>query len=120
MTVMFSVASYDIEGGRVVAPNGELDISTCPALAGYLQAPPGDVLVVDLADLTFLDSSGLGLIHAARREACRTGGSLVVSRPTPSVRRVLEITGLDGWVAEWQPRWSRRRSVSSGATPWRA
>ena len=56
--------------------------------------------------LTFMDSSGLGAIHAARRIAIKDGGNLVVCRPSPLVYRVLEITGLDVWVTDWNPKWS--------------
>ncbi len=53
-----------------------------------------------------MDSSGLGAIHAARRLANENGGTLVVSRPQPAVHRVLELTGLDTWVTDWEPKWS--------------
>ena len=35
------------------------------------------------------------------------GGNLVVCRPTPGVLRVLEITGLDMWITDWDPAWSQ-------------
>ena len=73
--------------------------------------PPGALVVVDLSQLTFMDSSGLGAIHAARRGAIKDGGTLVVSRPSPIVHKVLEITGLDIWVVEWDPEWSSDTAV---------
>jgi len=45
-------------------------------------------------------------MHGARQQVTNDGGMLVVSRPSPAVHRVLEITGLDIWVAEWDPAWS--------------
>lgn len=102
---LFGVASYAFDGGRVFALRGELDASTVGNLAERLTAP-GSLVVVDLCQLTFIDSSGLGAIHAARRRALASGGDLVVSRPSASVYRVLEITGLDMWVANWDPAWS--------------
>ena len=62
-----------------------------------------------------MDSSGLGAIHAARRMALERGGNLVVCRPSQAVYRVLEITGLDIWVTDWDPQWSKASSV--GCTP---
>jgi anti-anti-sigma factor len=106
MEELFGVFSYDFDGGRVFVLRGELDASTCRGLAERLTAPPGFLVVVDLSDLTFMDSSGLGAIHAARRMAIKDGGSLVVSRPSPIVSRVLEITGLDTWITEWDQKWS--------------
>jgi anti-sigma B factor antagonist len=102
----FAVDSYDFEGGRVVMPRGELDASTCPELAEHLSGPSGSLIVVDLVELTFIDSSGLGLLHDARRRAIEDGGNFVVCDPSPAVRRVMEITGLDTWITDWDARWS--------------
>ena len=102
----FGVTAYDFDGGRIFALRGELDLSTCQGLDERLVGPHGSLVVVDLCQLTFMDSSGLGCIHAARRRAIEDGGNLVVCRPSPMVHRVLEITGLDMWVTEWNPEWS--------------
>jgi anti-anti-sigma factor len=99
--------SYDFITGRVVALRGELDACTCQGLAERLSGPPGSLIVIDLAQLTFIDSSGLGLIHQARRKAIDQGGNLVVCNPCPVVFRVMEITGLDTWVTDWDPAWSK-------------
>lgn len=106
MVDLFSVTSRDFEDGRVFALRGELDVSSCDGLPEQLQGPPGRLVVIDLAELTFVDSSGLGAIHAARRLAIKNGGTLVVSRPQPVVHRVLELTGLDIWVRDWDLKWS--------------
>jgi anti-sigma B factor antagonist len=103
---VFAIDSYDFDGGRVIAPRGELDASTCPVLAEHLRGPSGSLIVVDLVELTFLDSSGLGLLHDARRKAIDEGGNLVVCNPDPAVRRVMEITGLDTWITDWDASWS--------------
>jgi anti-anti-sigma factor len=102
----FDVTSYDVEGGRVFSLSGELDASTCVTLLEHLNGVPGSLLVLDLNRLSFMDSSGLGAIHTARRRALKEGGTLVVSRPSPMVSRVLEITGLDTWITEWDPKWA--------------
>jgi anti-anti-sigma factor len=102
----FGITSYDFDGGRLFALNGELDASTCRGLAEHLIGPAGSLVVVDLRQLTFIDSSGLGAIHTARQTAISDGGTLVLCRPCPTVYRVLEITGLDTWVTDWNPEWS--------------
>jgi anti-anti-sigma factor len=102
----FCVTSYDVDGGRVIALRGELDVYTAQGLPDHLIGPPGCLVVVDLCELTFMDSSGLGALHAARRMAVEAGGNLVVCRPSPMVYRVLELTGLDTWVTDWNPEWS--------------
>ena len=110
----FGVTSHAFDGGRIFALTGELDASTCRGLAEQLVGFPGSLIVVDLHELTFIDSSGLGAIHEARRIAIKDGGNLVVCRPLPMVYRFLEITGLDTWVTDWNPAWSNL-SVSGPA-----
>ena len=107
----FGVTTYDFNGGRLFALRGELDASTCRGLGERLIGLPGSLVVVDLFELTFIDSSGLGAIHAARQAAIRDGGTLVVCRPSPLVHRVLEITGLDVWITDWDPDWSNDSTV---------
>lgn len=106
MVDQFGVISHDFEGGRIFALEGELDACTCRGLAEHLIGPPGSLVVIDLCQLAFIDSSGLGAIHAARRRAIKDGGTLVVCRPNPMVHRIFEITGLDTWVMDWDPGWA--------------
>ncbi len=80
-------------GARLI---GEFDLSqyerTDAALATLFDAD-GDV-VLDLANLTFIDSSGIRLLirlHAAVEEH---GGRLIVRAPAPHVVKVFEIAGL--------------------------
>ena len=89
----------------VVVVRGEHDIYTAPALRDRLDqtlggqeggtAPAG--IVVDLSGATFLDSSILGALLEARRQALERGIGYVVclgEDPEPGVQRILEITGL--------------------------
>ena len=111
MVEPFGVTPYDVEAGRIFALRGELDASTCRGFAEQLVGPPGCLIVVDLHELTFIDSSGLGAIHRARQKAIENGGNLVVCHPSPMVYRVLEITGLDTWVTDWNSAWSKLSRV---------
>jgi anti-sigma B factor antagonist len=84
-------------GVPVVSAGGEVDVSTAPRLREQLAAVPVDAsrVIVDLSDVTFLDSTGLGVLVAAWKK-CREAGAdldLVVTRP--QVAKVLEITRLD-------------------------
>jgi anti-anti-sigma factor len=109
----FGVTSRDLGDSRIFTLSGELDASTCQGLVEQLRGPTGSLVVVDLSDLTFMDSSGLGAIHLARRLAIDDGGMLVVCRPQPIVQRVLQLTGLDTWVVDWDPEWSDQEERAS-------
>ncbi|WP_176611307.1 anti-sigma factor antagonist [Actinomadura sp. WMMB 499] len=86
------------ENGRcVVRLCGELDIATADALRRALRdarRDHGDDLVLDLADLEFMDSGGLSIIVACFKSATAAGGGLALAAPRPLIRRTLEITGL--------------------------
>jgi anti-sigma B factor antagonist len=52
-------------------------------------------LVVDMADVDFVDSSGLGAIVGVLKAARQAGGDLRIARPTGQLRSILELTMLD-------------------------
>lgn len=82
----------------VVAAAGELDLATADEYAGAVRErlAAGPVLL-DLAELEFMDSSGVRTLGALLRDAAREGWTLAV-RPEirPNVRQVLDITGMSG------------------------
>ena len=93
----FDVQTSREDGRLVVAPVGELDIATVDRLRDAVAARgDGEALVVDLAGLEFLDTSGLQLMVALHRRARDEGYELTIVRGPHEVQRVFEIAGLDG------------------------
>lgn len=74
---------------------GEVDASTCASLDEWL-TQHGDCarIVVDMAEVTFIDSSGRRVLVAHNEQAAADGRSLEVTNPSRTVHRLLEITGL--------------------------
>ncbi len=97
---LFEIDVSSAEGEvKVVALRGELDFDEAPAFARVLDALRADgerEVVVDLSDLTFIDSSGISVLVVAARAASADGGMLVVASPTPHVQRVFDIVKLVG------------------------
>ncbi len=95
--VLISRTTFDHDHA-VMAVSGELDMSTAPdlsdALADVVDRRPRD-LTVDVADLAFIDSTGLTVLVRASKQLREHDATLRLSSPTPSVRRILEIVGLD-------------------------
>jgi hypothetical protein len=58
----FSITAHHLSGVHVVALHGELDIASVDGLAEALVELAGSTLVVDLSKLTFMDSTGIGLL----------------------------------------------------------
>ena len=80
---------------------GELDMSSALSLEERLREIEDDepeVLVLDLSELKFLDSTGLRLIIAAHTRAQRAGRRLAIVEGTDAVRRIFRLTGVDGWL----------------------
>ena len=87
-------------GDLVVAVRGELDVLTAPFLWEQMEpALPGVTgqLVFDFADLTFIDSMGLGVVVRAtsRLKGETPARHVVVRHLNAHSRKVFEITGLD-------------------------
>jgi anti-anti-sigma factor len=75
---------------------GDLDIASAPELARALDVLTGDhrVLVLDLAELSFLDCAGMRPIRSALCALRHQGGTLVIRHPQPLVERALRLAGL--------------------------
>jgi anti-anti-sigma factor len=87
-----------LEDGPGLRVSGELDLLTVPQLRDAL-SNAGDRsrdLVLDFAGVSFVDSSGLGLLLATARATQERGAALVLRAPTPTVRRLLGIAIPDG------------------------
>ena len=98
-TPQFDCRVERTEGGAVCAVRGELDLMTAPRLREELRPllADGDVasLSFDLADLRFVDSSGIQALIDFRRELGARGATMAVVRPQRTVRMVLRMMGLE-------------------------
>ena len=85
--------------GSELALSGDLDMSATfvlePILDRVLAGAPGE-LVLDLAEVPFVDSSGLGLLIATHERANRAGVDMAIAGAGPEIQRVFHIAGLDG------------------------
>lgn len=98
----FAVTVDSSDRSTVLKLDGELDVATAPALeeamASAFGADPSS-MVVDLTDLTFLDSTGIRVLVTAGRVAEGTGCSIVLMAPAAQVLRALRLTGVDRLLA---------------------
>lgn len=102
----FSITTRSLPGVHIVALHGELDIASADGVADAIVEVAGSTVVVDLSDLTFMDSTGVGALALARSRILSEGqGQLVVTRPSDIVSKALEILGLSAWIVEWSPDW---------------
>jgi anti-sigma B factor antagonist len=86
------LSTRERDGQVVVALRGELDVVDAASVAA-VAARERDV-IVDLAPLEFIDSSGVAALERARRHARHAGGDLLLAGPQQQVLRVLALTSL--------------------------
>ncbi|HTW20655.1 MAG TPA: STAS domain-containing protein [Mycobacteriales bacterium] len=97
---MDSDFSIDIDhpSGALATVRGQLDIATAPALRDALLSLINEGatdLVVDLEGVSFVDSTGLGVLVSATKRVQSKGGSMTVICTRPQTLKVLKITGLE-------------------------
>ncbi|MFD9004061.1 STAS domain-containing protein [Streptomyces sp. NPDC059582] len=92
-----SVDRHTTDGITVVTPHGEVDFQAVPALQAALP-PTAPVtrprIVIDLSDVTFMDSSGINVLITAHRTLPEQGWLRLAAART-AVLRTLELVGLD-------------------------
>jgi anti-sigma B factor antagonist len=91
---ILEVAVEKLEDGRVIRARGEVDLSSVDALRGAIAAARRErvATLVDLAEVGFMDSTGLHLLLDTALDAKEDGWS-VSFRPSRQVMRLLEVTG---------------------------
>jgi anti-sigma B factor antagonist len=92
------VFSARLAGRERVTLAGEIDLATAGRLRETLMAAisrshASETMVVDLAEVTFLDARGIGVLVESHLAARRSGVNLTLHNPRGIVRRVLEAAG---------------------------
>jgi anti-anti-sigma factor len=93
----FAVAAQRHDAVATVVATGEIDLATAPRLSAALRAATvdADLLVLDLAAVTFIDSTGIRTLLEADGHAADSGCRLVLLVCEGPVKRVLALCGLD-------------------------
>ncbi|NMO54795.1 STAS domain-containing protein [Actinoplanes sp. TBRC 11911] len=88
----------DPDGLVVATLTGEVDLDRADdvrdSLAGAAAEPGCRFLRIDVSGLDFIDSYGLGALVSARNSAAAQGVTFTLERPSPPVRKAIEVTGL--------------------------
>jgi anti-anti-sigma factor len=120
MSGEFSICTRDLPNLRIVELRGELDIANAQTLTAKLRELEGSMVVIDLAELTFMDSRGIASLIIARKQTRSDDNRFVITRPDRIVRRAFEALGLADWIEELSASWDepdRRRSIGKRRDP---
>ena len=94
-TAPLSITVMDDEAGPVIKAAGELDASNVDTLQSVIKSQlreSPESLSFDLADLTFMDTSGIALLI----QTSKSGTVVRIVRSSAPVRTVIRMSGLDG------------------------
>ena len=100
-----TIATVHADGATTLTLAGEIDLLTSTQLNRQLEivldhVPPPERLCLDLADVSFMDTTGVAVLLKGRRRALELGSRFVVSSTSPTITRLFEITGLAGLLTE--------------------
>ncbi len=90
------LSTRDVDGHVIVVLRGELDVADAAAVVAALEliAARTPRIIVDLAGLEFIDSSGVAALARGRKLARQHGGDLLLAAAGRAVLRVLDLTRL--------------------------
>jgi anti-anti-sigma factor len=96
MGELFSVSAQTDGDSAVITAAGEFDLAAASEFTACADPllPAAQHVVIDLRDVSFLDSSGLNALLTYRRSANAAGGAISLRSPTDRVRRLLELAGV--------------------------
>jgi anti-sigma B factor antagonist len=106
---LLRVTVEPFEDARLIRAVGELDMSSVPALRHELHAArdEGVTALLDMAEVTFIDSTGLHLLLDASRSADRDGWSFFIVRPSTAVQRLVDVSRTRDLLALVEPATGR-------------
>jgi anti-sigma B factor antagonist len=91
---LLKITVEPLEDARLVRVAGDVDRSSVETLRRELDAArdDGETTLLDLADVTFMDTSGLHLLVDASRSAAADGWAFFIVRPSRAVGRLIELS----------------------------
>ena len=100
MAIEFGASEEQVDSKtRIVAVRGEIDLFTAPEFKQRVNAAieaGTHLVVVDLNETSFIDSSSLGILISAHKRLRMRGDGLVIVCDVPAILNTFTITGLDG------------------------
>jgi anti-sigma B factor antagonist len=86
------------ERARILALGGEIDLHFAPVFRTLLEEPtgvPAEALVLDLSEVSFIDSSGIAVIIEQLRSATRRSKAFYIGGMSETVKEIFKIVNLE-------------------------
>jgi anti-sigma B factor antagonist len=109
-----TVSTCQVGHRTVLAIGGEVDYATVPTVADAVDAALGAGAVdlwLDFSATEFMDSAGLHLLLETRRRVAELNRRLAIVCPSPTVQRLIEVSGLEGKLPVYADRAAANRAA---------
>lgn len=108
------------QGILCIKAGGELDMAVANSFRQQVENIMNQVMaqdiVLNLKDVAFIDSSGLGVILGRYKRVAASGGKMVIVSPQPQVRRILELSGITKIMPEYSTEDAAMEALQGGRT----
>ena len=99
MELDFSLEVNESEVAPIIRVKGEIDVYTCPklnkTLRNYIEEKGKKNLILNLENIQYIDSTGLGIIAHSARSLDQQDGKIQIVCTKPQVIKIFEVSGLD-------------------------
>jgi anti-anti-sigma factor len=101
---------------RVLLVHGPLTIETTPHFERAVRSESAETVILDLTDVPYIDSVGLGSLVATYVSHQKTGRCLVLTGVSPRVQRVLKITKVQDFFMTFPTTWEAVEALANTGT----
>lgn len=101
---------------RVLLVRGPLTIQTAPQFERAIRQEIAETMILDLSDVPYIDSVGLGLLVATYVSHQKAGRCLVLTGVTPRVMKVMKITKVNDFFMTFPTTWEAVEAMANTGT----
>lgn len=104
------------EDQRILLLRGPITIETTPHFERAVRKESAETMILDLSDVPYIDSVGLGSLVATYVSHQKTGRCLVLTGVKPRVRRIMEITKVKDFFVTFATTWEAVEAMANTGT----
>lgn len=104
------------EDQRILLVKGPITIETTPQFERAVRSENAETMILDLSDVPYVDSVGLGSLVAAYVSHQKTGRCLVLTGVKPRVSKVMEITKVRDFFVTFTTTWEAVEALANTGT----
>jgi anti-sigma B factor antagonist len=104
------------EDQRILLLKGPITIQTAPMFERAVRHESADTMILDLSDVPYIDSVGLGSLVATYVSHQKTGRCLVLTAIKPRVKKIMDITKVSDFFVTFSTTWEAVEALANTGT----